>query len=60
LASLPWAGTFHSIGARLLREYAGRIGLESSFTIHDRGDSEDLMGLVRQEIGLPRPRSAFR
>ena len=50
--SLPWAGTFHSIGARLLREYAGRIGLEASFTIHDRADSEDLMGLVRQEVGL--------
>src|SRR5512140_1912366 len=27
LPSLPWSGTFHSIGARLLREYAGRIGL---------------------------------
>jgi DNA helicase-2/ATP-dependent DNA helicase PcrA len=52
VAGLPWAGTFHSIGARLLREYAGRIGLEASFTIHDRGDSEDLMGMVRQEIGL--------
>jgi DNA helicase-2/ATP-dependent DNA helicase PcrA len=52
VAGLPWAGTFHSIGARLLREYAGRIGLEASFTIHDRGDSEDLMGIVRQEIGL--------
>jgi DNA helicase-2/ATP-dependent DNA helicase PcrA len=51
-ASLPWAGTFHSIGARLLREYAGRIGLEASFTIHDRADSEDLMGMVRQDIGL--------
>src|SRR3954471_1673134 len=24
---LPWSGTFHSIGARLLREYAARIGL---------------------------------
>jgi DNA helicase-2/ATP-dependent DNA helicase PcrA len=52
VAGLPWAGTFHSIGARLLREYAGRIGLEASFTIHDRGDSEDLMGMVRQDIGL--------
>ena len=50
-ASLPWAGTFHSIGARLLREYAGRIGLDPSFTIHDRGDSEDLMGMVRHDIG---------
>jgi len=52
MAKLPWAGTFHGIGARLLREYAGNIGLEPSFTINDRGDSEDLMGMVRQEIGL--------
>ncbi len=52
MARLPWAGTFHSIGARLLREYAGNIGLDAAFTINDRGDSEDLMGMVRQEIGL--------
>jgi DNA helicase-2/ATP-dependent DNA helicase PcrA len=30
-----------------LREYATRVGLAPNFTIHDRGDSEDLMGLVR-------------
>jgi DNA helicase-2/ATP-dependent DNA helicase PcrA len=59
VAGLPWAGTFHGIGARLLREYAGRIGLESSFTIHDRGDSEDLMGMVRQEIGLTGQQKRF-
>ncbi|MFD2367722.1 ATP-dependent helicase [Pseudoduganella sp. GCM10020061] len=58
-ATLPWAGTFHSIGARLLREYAGRIGLEDSFTIHDRGDSEDLMGLVRHDIGLTQTAKRF-
>jgi DNA helicase-2/ATP-dependent DNA helicase PcrA len=57
--SLPWAGTFHSIGARLLREYAGRIGLDASFTIHDRGDSEDLMGLVRHETGLTKTEKRF-
>jgi DNA helicase II / ATP-dependent DNA helicase PcrA len=59
LPNLPWSGTFHSIGARLLREYAGRIGLEESFTIHDRGDAEDLMGLVRHEIGLSETKSRF-
>src|SRR5688572_5548792 len=59
LPSLPWSGTFHSIGARLLREYAPRIGLEETFTIHDRGDSEDLMGLVRHEIGLSETRNRF-
>ena len=50
--ALPWAGTFHGIGARLLREYAAHIGLNDNFTIHDRGDAEDLMGLVRHELGL--------
>jgi DNA helicase II / ATP-dependent DNA helicase PcrA len=59
LPNLPWSGTFHSIGARLLREYAGRIGLEESFTIHDRGDAEDLMGLVRHEIGLSETKNRF-
>ncbi|HUX90594.1 MAG TPA: ATP-dependent helicase [Gallionellaceae bacterium] len=49
---LSWAGTFHGIGARLLREYAGRIGLDPAFTIHDREDSGDLMNLVRHELGL--------
>lgn len=50
--ALPWAGTFHGIGARLLREHALQIGLQENFTIHDRGDAEDLMGLVRNDIGL--------
>ena len=59
ISSLPWAGTFHSLGARLLREYAGRIGLDESFTIHDRGDSEDLMGMVRHEIGATSTQKRF-
>ena len=50
--TLSWSGTFHAIGARLLRAHALRIGLDPSFTIHDRGDSEDLLGLVRHELGL--------
>ena len=49
-SGFPWAGTFHSVGARLLREYAGRIGLDPAFTIHDREDSADLMNLVRHEL----------
>ena len=59
LPSLPWSGTFHSIGARLLRDYAGRIGLDESFTIHDRGDSEDLLGLVRHDLGLSSTQNRF-
>ena len=37
-----WAGTFHAIGARLLREYADEIGLDRAFTIHDREISPTL------------------
>jgi DNA helicase II / ATP-dependent DNA helicase PcrA len=51
-AELPWSGTFHSVGARLLRQYAGRVGLDPAFTIHDREDSADLMNLVRHELGF--------
>ena len=36
--AMAWAGTFHAIGARLLREYAETIGLVPGFTIHDRED----------------------
>src|SRR5262245_17896458 len=43
---IGWAGTFHAVGARLLRSYAHAIGLTPSFTIHDREDSADLMNLV--------------
>jgi DNA helicase-2/ATP-dependent DNA helicase PcrA len=50
--ALTWAGTFHGLGARLLREYTERIGLDPAFTIHDREDSADLMNLVRHERGL--------
>jgi len=50
--ALPWAGTFHAVGARLLREHAEAIGLAPNFSIVDRGDAEDLMGLVRQQLGV--------
>jgi DNA helicase-2/ATP-dependent DNA helicase PcrA len=56
---LTWAGTFHAIGARLLREQAPEIGLDPDFTIHDREDSADLMNLVRQGLGLFRTEKRF-
>ncbi|HUG25712.1 ATP-dependent helicase [Piscinibacter sp.] len=57
--ALPWAGTFHGIGARLLRDCAAHIGLSPSFTILDRADAEDLMGLVRQQQGFHETRNRF-
>ncbi len=56
---LAWAGTFHAIGARLLREYAETIGLAPGFTIHDREDSADLMNLVRHELGFSKTEKRF-
>jgi ATP-dependent DNA helicase UvrD/PcrA len=58
-SGLMWAGTFHAIGARLLREHAERIGLDRSFTIHDREDAADLMNLVRHELGLSQAQERF-
>jgi DNA helicase II / ATP-dependent DNA helicase PcrA len=57
--ALAWSGTFHGIGARLLRMYAEQIGLNRDFTIHDREDSADLMNLVRHELGFSKTESRF-
>jgi DNA helicase-2/ATP-dependent DNA helicase PcrA len=54
-----WAGTFHGIGARLLREYAEQIGLDPGFTIHDREDSADLLNLIRHEKGFSKTKERF-
>jgi DNA helicase-2/ATP-dependent DNA helicase PcrA len=57
--AMPWAGTFHGIGARLLRDHAGQIGLSDAFTIVDRGDAEDLMGWVRQQSAFSATHKRF-
>jgi DNA helicase-2/ATP-dependent DNA helicase PcrA len=57
--ALTWSGTFHAIGARLLREYAEQIGLDRAFTIHDREDSADLMNLVRHDVGFSKSEERF-
>jgi len=54
-----WSGTFHAMGTRLLRLHGPSIGLDPGFTILDRGDSEDLMGVVRSQLGLARTDRRF-
>src|SRR5690242_2962811 len=56
---LTWSGTFHAIGARLLREYAPTIGLDRSFSIHDREDSAGLLNLIRHDLGPSKPVKRF-
>ncbi len=57
--AVEWAGTFHAIGARLLRLWAPVIGLEPGFSILDRGDAEDLLDLVRSDLGMAKGRARF-
>jgi DNA helicase-2/ATP-dependent DNA helicase PcrA len=57
--ALAWSGTFHAIGARLLREYATDIGIENSFSIHDREDSADLMNLIRHDLDFSKSDKRF-
>ncbi|MDD4266674.1 MAG: ATP-dependent helicase [Pirellulales bacterium] len=54
-----WGGTFHAIATRLLRLYGKSIGLAAGFTIHDRSDSEDLLNVVRTELGLAKTDKRF-
>ena len=44
---MPWLGTFHSVGARMLRRHAELVGLQSSFTILD---TDDQLRLLKQLI----------
>ncbi len=44
---MPWLGTFHSIGAKMLRRHAELVGLKSNFTIID---TDDQLRLIKQLI----------
>jgi DNA helicase-2/ATP-dependent DNA helicase PcrA len=57
--SRVWGGTFHAIATRLLRRYGKALKLRPEFTVHDRTDSEDLMNVVRGELGLAKTDKRF-
>jgi len=56
---LSWAGTFHSIGNRLLRHYAPHLQLDPHFSVIDRADAADLMDSLREELGLAAKEQRF-
>lgn len=58
LAAL-WGGTFHSIGNRVLRRYADRLGYQNDFTILDREDSDALIKVCLQEQGIDPKAAGF-
>lgn len=45
-----WIGTFHAIGARLLRRHADRVGRTSSFTIYDADETETIVKRTMEEV----------
>jgi len=45
-----WAGTFHSIGGRILRSHGEKVGLAPNYTILDTGDSESLFNTTVKEL----------
>ncbi len=58
-AGKVWGGTFHSTGNRLLRIYAKSAGLWPDFTVMDQSDSQDLINVVRHEMGLHKKEKRF-
>ena len=47
-----WISTFHSLGARLLRQYADRLGLDRNFTIYDIDDRNKLVKDALEAAGI--------
>ena len=47
-----WGGTFHSVGNRILRRHADRLGYRQDFTIADREDAKDLLAACITDAGV--------
>jgi DNA helicase-2/ATP-dependent DNA helicase PcrA len=47
-----WSGTFHAIGARILRSSAKQVGRTSSFTIYDEDDSLGVVKRIMERQGI--------
>jgi DNA helicase II / ATP-dependent DNA helicase PcrA len=61
-----WSGTFHATSVKMLRIFGEAIGIQPRFTVHDRSDSEDLMGtlldrMMKKEkiVGMPKKGTAL-
>ena len=48
-----WSGTFHAIGARILRSSARHVGRTSSFTIYDEDDTLGVVKRIMERVGIP-------
>ena len=53
---MPWLGTFHAIGVKILRRHSELVGLKSGFTILDADDQIRLVKQVIESEGLDKDR----
>jgi DNA helicase-2/ATP-dependent DNA helicase PcrA len=53
---MPWLGTFHSIGVKMLRRHAELVGLKPDFTILDTDDQIRLMRQILEAEGIDEKR----
>src|SRR5579884_719575 len=54
--SRVWISTFHSLGARLLRQYADRLQIDRHFTIYDQNDRARIAKMALEDAGLDNAR----
>jgi DNA helicase-2/ATP-dependent DNA helicase PcrA len=54
--SRVWMSTFHSLGARLLRQHADRVGLDRNFTIYDMTDRARIVKVALEDAGIDNAR----
>lgn len=47
-----WAGTFHSVCARILRRYGDLLGYSSHFTIYDTDDQKRVIKDILKQMGI--------
>src|SRR5262249_30406427 len=50
--STVWVSTFHALGARLLRQYHDRLGIDRNFTIYDQAERLRLVKIAVEDVGL--------
>jgi DNA helicase II / ATP-dependent DNA helicase PcrA len=58
-AGKVWGGTFHAMANRLLRLHARAAGLDPDFTVMDQTDAQDMLNVIRHELGLHRTEKRF-
>lgn len=54
--SRVWIHTFHSLGVRILRQHAERLGLTRDFAIYDDSDQKKVVSLILEQMGIKDPK----